>query len=64
MPHKDMKHLDGAIIGHIIKDCFKNDYFDPEEEYISDEDCDRYAVAVANGDGYYDASGKFKYYED
>ena len=34
------------------------------EGYGSDEEFDRYAVDLANGDGYYDASGKFVRYPD
>lgn len=34
------------------------------DEYGTDEELGRYSEEVQNGTGYYDASGKFKYYED
>ena len=30
----------------------------------TDEDFDKYAVQVQNGEGYYDAAGTFHYYEN
>lgn len=34
------------------------------EEYgLTDSDTDKYSVQVQNGEGYYDESGKFRYYE-
>lgn len=37
------------------------DDFD-EDEYWTDEECDRRAVDVLNGDGYYDGSGMYRSY--
>ncbi len=45
-------------------------YYDADGEFVvvaedlTDAEMDRYAAQVQNGDGYYTASGRFKYYDN
>lgn len=59
----------GNIPGTWYQDEYVGGYFDKNgrlivcEEYgLADADIDAYAVEVQNGDGYYDASGRFVRY--
>lgn len=52
--------------GHLIEEGDGWLFVDGEcvQEPGTDADFDRYAVEVQNGDGYYDAAGKFRWFKN
>ena len=48
--------------GNLIVFLDEENNVDHIEEVLTDEECDRYAVEIMNGDGYYNSNGHFVRY--